>query len=98
MSVGPVARYLGLLSVAEGRWEEAQRQFTNALDLNRRIGARPWLAHTQEDCARMLLARGDAADAERARVLLDAAVTTYRELGMESHAARTARFRQAVAR
>jgi DNA-binding SARP family transcriptional activator len=90
MSVGPVARYLGLLSVTEGRWEEAQRHFTNALDLNLRIGARPWLAHTQEDYARMLYTRGRAGDTEQARELVETAVATYREVGMEFHAARAA--------
>ncbi|MGE5273181.1 MAG: BTAD domain-containing putative transcriptional regulator [Verrucomicrobiota bacterium] len=88
ISVGAVARYLGLLSATGARWGEAQEHFTTALDVNRRIGARPWLGHTQEDFARMLLQRGDPGDPERARELLDRAVTTYGELGMEPHAAR----------
>jgi hypothetical protein len=50
--------------------------------VNRRIGARPWLAHTKEDYAHMLLARGGAGDAESAARLLDEVVATYRELGM----------------
>jgi hypothetical protein len=52
------------------------------------MGARPWLAHAQEDYARMLLARTARGDAERARTLLDHATATFRELGMESYAAR----------
>jgi tetratricopeptide (TPR) repeat protein len=47
-------------------------------------GARPWLAHTQDDYARMLLARAGPGDRERAQELLDAALATYRELGMET--------------
>jgi DNA-binding SARP family transcriptional activator len=82
INLGSVARYLGLLSATEARWEEAERHFTNALDVNRRIGARPWLGHTQEDYARMLVARGDAGDTEKAGQLLAAARATYRELGM----------------
>jgi len=58
--------------------------------VNGRIGARPWLGHTREDYARMLLTRGDAGDPERACELLEAAVATYREVGMEVHAARGA--------
>ena len=51
------------------------------------MAARPWTAQTQHDYARMLLARGDAGDRERADALLAAAVAEYRELGMESYAA-----------
>ena len=82
ISVGAVSRYLGLLATADARWHDAQRHFEDAVEVNHRIGARPWLAHTQEDYARMLHARGDAADAEAAARLLDEAVATYRELGM----------------
>jgi tetratricopeptide (TPR) repeat protein len=82
ISVGAVSRYLGLLATAEARWNDAERHFEEASEVNRRIGARPWLAHTQEDYARMLVARGDAGDAENAARLLDEAVATYRELGM----------------
>jgi DNA-binding SARP family transcriptional activator len=82
ISVGAVSRYLGLLATAEARWYDAERHFEDATEVNRRIGARPWLAHTQEDYARMLLARGNAGDAENATRLLDEVVATYRELGM----------------
>jgi tetratricopeptide (TPR) repeat protein len=82
ISVGAVSRYLGLLATADARWHDAERHFEDATEVNLRIGARPWLAQTQEDYARMLLARGDAGDAENAARLLDEAVATYRELGM----------------
>ena len=51
--------------------------------MNARMGARPWLAHTQHDYARMLLARARTATAHRARELLDEARFTYCELGMD---------------
>lgn len=82
ISVGAVSRYLGLLATAEARWYDAERHFEDATKVNRRIGARPWLAHTQEDHARMLLARGGAGDAENAARLMDQAVAAYRDLGM----------------
>ena len=85
---GSVSRYLGLLATTLKRWSEAARHFDGALVANERMGLRPWLAHTQADYARMLLARGDAADAKRAHALIDSAVTTYRELGMEAYAAK----------
>ena len=55
--------------------------------MNARMGARPWLAHTQHDYARMLLARDQPGDAERALELLAEAVSTYHSLGMDSWAA-----------
>ncbi len=82
INLGSVARYLGLLSATEARWGEAERHFSNALAVNQRIGARPWLGHTQEDYARMLLARGEAGDAGKAGKLLEDARATYRALGM----------------
>jgi uncharacterized protein HemY len=82
ISLGSVARYLGLLSATEARWGEAEGHFATALEVNQRIGARPWLGHTQEDNARMLLARGRARDADKAGQLLEAARVTYLELGM----------------
>ena len=82
INVGAVSRYLALLAASEKRWADAVRQFEHAIKLNRRIGARPWLAYTQEDYARMLLARADSRDAETAHRLLDEAIAAYRELGM----------------
>jgi len=58
--------------------------------MNERMGARPWLAFTQEDYARTLLEHGQPAEAERALELLQRALETFRALGMEPHAARVA--------
>jgi tetratricopeptide (TPR) repeat protein len=79
---GSVARDLGMLAGALERWDDAQRHFEDALAMNGRTGARPWLAHTRHDYARMLSARGRPGDRERARTLRDAALADYRELGM----------------
>jgi DNA-binding SARP family transcriptional activator len=87
---GAVSRYLGLLSTTTKHWEEAEVHFENAVAMNSRMGARPWLAHTQSDYARMLLARDGPGDRERAQKLLDAALASYRELGMKSYAATAA--------
>jgi hypothetical protein len=48
------------------------------------MGARPWLAHTQHDYARMLLVSGRGAG-ERALELVETALATYRDLGMEPY-------------
>ena len=71
-------------------WAEAELHYEDALALNTRMGARPWLAHTQHDYARMLLARNGHGDRERTQELLDDARMTYRELGMDSYAASSA--------
>ena len=84
--LGPVARYLGIAAATSGRWEEAAAQFEDAIAMNGRIGARPLLAHSQHDYARMLLARGRPGDEARARELLADAAASFRELGMDGWA------------
>ena len=85
---GSVSRYLGLLTTTLKRFDHAQSHFEDAIAVNERMGARPWLAHTQHDYARMLLDRDAPGDRERAPQFLDQALATYRELGMESYAAK----------
>jgi hypothetical protein len=48
VSYGAAARYLGMLAATMSHWEDAQRHFEDALAMNARMGARPWLAHTQD--------------------------------------------------
>ena len=82
---GSMARCLGVLAGALERYDDAERHFEAAIDIERRMRARPWLAHAQHDFAAVLVARGDP---DRARPHLDEALRTYRELGMETWAAR----------
>jgi DNA-binding SARP family transcriptional activator len=79
---GSVSRYLGMLAAMFERWDDAAAHFDEALAMNERMGALPWLAHTERDYGRMLLAGGGAGARRRARELLDRADATYRELGM----------------
>lgn len=81
---GSIARDLARLAAVMERWDEAEGHFEGALELNRRTGARPWLAHTQAGYARLLEAR--RTDARRAEELLAAATTTYDALGVQPHA------------
>ena len=81
---GALSRYLGALAATLERWDDAARHFEDALALNARMDARPWLAHTQEQYATMLLARHQAGDRDKAAALLDAALGTARELGMHA--------------
>jgi DNA-binding SARP family transcriptional activator len=86
VALGPVARYLGILAATTSRWDEATGHFEDAIAMNAKMGARPALAHTQHDYARMLLARDQRGDREKALELLGGAVSIYQELSMESWA------------
>ena len=90
LALDSVSRPLGILATLLGRFEDAARHFEEALRMNERMGARPWLAHTQEDYARMLLRRNAQGDRERAEKLLSRAQATYDELGMHRDAAKAA--------
>jgi tetratricopeptide (TPR) repeat protein len=85
---GSLARGLGVLATTLRRFDEAERHFEVAIETERRMRGRPWLAHAQHDLAAMLLARGAANDRERAHALLEEAAATYRELGMPTWASR----------
>jgi hypothetical protein len=80
---GSVARSLGLLATVLSRYDDAERHFENALKMNARIRARVWVAHTQHDYARMLVARSRPGDRERAAALAAHALATAREVGMK---------------
>jgi tetratricopeptide (TPR) repeat protein len=81
---GALCRYLGALATTLERWDEAARHFEDALAMNTRMEAWPWLAHTQYQYATMLLARDQPGDGEKARDLLKAALCTARKLGMHA--------------
>ena len=81
---GAASRLLGMLAATLSRWADAQRHFEQALAMNARMGAKPWLAHTQCQYAHMLLARARPGDREQAMSLLDQALNSSRQLGMRS--------------
>ncbi len=64
---GSADRYLGMLAATLGDPERSTRHFEAALDLNLRMGAMTWLAHTAFEYGRMLLHDGEG---ERAAALL----------------------------
>ena len=94
---GAMSRYLGALATTMGHWDTAAQHFEDALAMNARMDARPWLAHTQYAYATMLLARNQPGDGDKATALLDAALVTARELGMRALEERlTARLGQTI--
>ncbi|MBV8220473.1 MAG: hypothetical protein JO325_18565 [Solirubrobacterales bacterium] len=82
IGTGSVSRTLGILAGALSRWDDAARHFETAMSHNQRMGALPWLAHTQHDYAKTLLARDTRHDRDRAQQLLLAATEQYERLGM----------------
>jgi tetratricopeptide (TPR) repeat protein len=94
--LGSVERPLGILATMIGEWHQASEHFERALEMNARIAARPWIAHTQHDYARMLLARDRSGDRARAEALLTNAVASYRDLGMKPWVGRAERELSAV--
>lgn len=80
--LGAVDHYLGMLEATLGREDDARRSFESAVELNRRIGARPALAQTLVELGASLA----ESEPERARLLLTEAASTCDELGMPAWA------------
>jgi predicted ATPase len=80
--LGSAAFHLALLAATTARWAEAADHFEAAAAAHDRLGARPLLARTRYEYARMLLARGQPADRHRALGLLDRALASAGSLGM----------------
>ncbi len=84
--LGSTSRYIGMLATALGRFEDAERHFDDSDAMNTRLGARPLLAHTKVDRARLHLARHGRGDVARARELLQEAAAAFDELEIPYHA------------
>jgi tetratricopeptide (TPR) repeat protein len=79
---GAVALYLGMLATVLTRYDQAEDHFSEAMEIHERLRAPYWIACTRLEWARMLLARRQPGDAERARDLVGQALATARELGL----------------
>jgi DNA-binding CsgD family transcriptional regulator len=80
---GAADRYLGMLATVLGEWERAEQHFERALELNRQMEMRTWLAHTEYEYARMLLAQG-AAGRDRAAPHLTRAAELAADIGLSA--------------
>ena len=92
--LGSATLYLGLLAATMSRWDDAIDHLESAIDAHRRLQARPFLARTQYEYARLLIRRGRKADRTRAGALADQAEKTARALGMIALTHDCARFRK----
>jgi len=77
---GSAARHLGLLAGLMGRREAAVAYFETALAINERMRARPWVARTRVEFARLLSEQ--PAGRDRAADLLEAGIAEAQRLGM----------------
>jgi DNA-binding CsgD family transcriptional regulator/tetratricopeptide (TPR) repeat protein len=83
---GAADRYLGMLAATLGERERAAEHFERGLELNRRMGAATWVAHTAFDYGSFLLAHGG--DRDRAGRLLGEAEALAEQIGMPTLVAR----------
>ncbi len=79
---GAAARRLGGLAAMLGDWDTAREHFEAALQLDSRMRASPWIAHTKADYARGLRAQGRAADITLAERLETEALEIAAKSGM----------------
>jgi len=80
-SQGAYGQFCGMLAACLGRWDDAEGHFTDALAMNERLGARPYVARTRRGWASMLLDRDAPGDRARAAELI-AAGPEAEQLGM----------------
>jgi DNA-binding CsgD family transcriptional regulator len=85
---GAADRFLGKLAATLGDAAEADRHLTAAMEMNRRMGASTWVAHTALEHARVLLAGGSAGAAATASALLRDARAIATRIGMPTLLAR----------
>jgi DNA-binding CsgD family transcriptional regulator len=80
--VGSMQRLIGDLALATGRVDEAIRRYTDAIEMNARIGARPFLALSRLGLAKALVATGNPGDLPTARALAAEAAAEFRRLDL----------------
>ena len=86
-------RYLGMLAATLGDSARAERHFEAALELNRRMGAGTWLAHTAYEYGRALVRDGEL---ERGAAMLAEAGTLASRLGLSALQSRIEGLRPSV--
>jgi DNA-binding CsgD family transcriptional regulator len=92
---GAADRYLGMLASVLGEAERAHAHFEGALELNRRMGAPTWIAHTAYEYARFLRPLGSA-ERDRAEALLAEASALADRIGMPALRGKIAALRPPV--
>jgi DNA-binding NarL/FixJ family response regulator len=79
---GSLQRNIGDLALATGRVAEAIRRYTDAIEMNARVGARPFLALSRLGLAQAMVARDGPGDLREARPLATEAAAEFRRLDL----------------
>lgn len=79
---GSLALYCGMLAACLQLWGDSESHFREALDMNERLGARPYVVRSRRGWAQMLLARAAPGDREQADRLITPALAEAETLGM----------------
>ena len=80
---GSMGRFTAMLAATMERWDDAERHFEAALEMNIRMDAVRATVWTQCNFAQMLLARDAPGDRQKALGLLTKAIDTAQPLGMK---------------
>lgn len=80
--LGSAERYLGLAAAIGGNPDAAEQHYRAGIAMNERMGARPVVACTQHEYARLLQFRGRPGDLAKARALLESAQAISLACGM----------------
>ena len=78
----PVATHLGILATTAGQWAEAERHFQRAFELEDLMGCQAFVSRTHGEFARMLVARDEPGDLDRAHRLIADHRAVAEELGL----------------
>jgi DNA-binding NarL/FixJ family response regulator len=81
-SSGSTQRVIGDLALVTSRVDEAISRYTDAIEMNARIGARPFLALSRLGLAQALMAKANPADLPTARTLATEAAAEFRRLDL----------------
>jgi transcriptional regulator with XRE-family HTH domain/tetratricopeptide (TPR) repeat protein len=79
---GAAGRFLSILAKTMSKWELAERHIKEAMDLDKRMKAWPWLAHSQAEYATILLEKGQGENLILAQALFDEALKAAQRMGM----------------
>ena len=81
-SHGSASRYLGLLAMSLGRLDDAIAHYEQAIAMNERQRALPYLAYSQLELAEALVRRGRSADRSKAQALAAVSFESATRMGM----------------
>ncbi|MBA2452186.1 MAG: hypothetical protein H0V47_03380 [Chloroflexia bacterium] len=94
--LGSSSHYIGLLATTLGLHDEARHAFEAAIAMNARMDARPYVAHSSYEYARLCLRSGDPQWQDRALGFVSAALDIAHEVRMSGLARRAISLRAEI--